>query len=170
MASCFYCSLRTFWRFKMRRLTKRQLINSLIFPVGIIIWALLYYIKWAVILHSFQPLFTLQWSFPVAAVVCGILPVVLTLAAGADTGQYFLPRLLISVSTVGVIGIASEFVYVSNQMIVLLLITSAVVSAMYFYKFRPTKFSEWIIIFFSNPVLAAIIYYLMLYIPNDIYV
>ncbi|MDE7230899.1 MAG: hypothetical protein K2N56_10505 [Oscillospiraceae bacterium] len=154
----------------MRRLTKRQLINSLIFPVGIIVWALFCYIKWAVTLHSFQPVFMFQWSYPAATVVCGVLPVVLTLATGADTGQYFLPRLLISVSTIGVIGIASEFVDVSSQMMMLLLITSAVVSAVYFYQFRPTKFSEWIIIFFANPVLAAIIYYLMLYIPNNIYV
>lgn len=154
----------------MRRLTKRQLINSLIFPVGIIIWALFYYIKWAVALRSFQPVFMFQLSYPIAAVLCGVLPVVLTLAIGADTGQYFLPRLLISVSTIGVISIASEFVDVSNQMIMLLLITSAVVSAVYFYRFRPTKFSEWIIIFFANPVLAAIIYYLMLYIPINIYI
>lgn len=73
----------------MRRLTKRQLINSLIFPVGIIVWALFCYIKWTVTLHSFQPVFMFQWSYPAAAVVCGVLPVVLTLATGADTGQYF---------------------------------------------------------------------------------
>lgn len=150
----------------MRRLTRKQLINSLIFPVGIIVWALFCYGRWAVSLRNFAPAFMFQWSFPIAAVVCGIVPIIVTLACGAETGQYFLPRLLISVSTVGVIGIASEFVIITNQMIILLLITSAVVSALYFYKFRPTKFSEWIVIFFSNPVLAAIIYYLMIFIPD----
>ncbi len=154
----------------MRKLTKRQLISSLIFPVGILVWALFYYIKWSVTLRSFQPVFMFQLSYLIAAVLCGVLPIVLTLAAGVDTGQYFLPRFLILVSTIGVIGIASEFVSVTNRMLMLLLITSAVVSALYFFKFRPTKFSEWIIIFFANPILAAIIYYLMLYIPKNIYV
>ncbi len=145
----------------MRRLTRKQLINSLIFPVGIIVWAMFCYGRWAVSLRNFVPVFMLQLSFPIAAVVCGVVPIIVTLACGAETGQYFLPRLLISVSTVGVIGIASEFVFMTNQMIILLLITSAVISALYFYKFRPTKFSEWIVIFFSNPVLAALIYYIM---------
>ncbi len=154
----------------MRRLTRRQLINSLIFPVGIIAWAMFCYGRWAISLRNFVPAFMFQWSFPIAAVVCGVVPIIVTLACGAETGQYFLPRLLISVSTVGVIGIASEFVSVTYQMVILLLITSAVISALYFYKFRPTKFAEWIVIFFSNPVLAAIIYYLMLYIPNDVFV
>lgn len=154
----------------MRKLTKRQLINSLIFPVGIIVWALFYYIRWAVALHSFQPILLLQWSYPTAAVVCGVIPIIITLAAGADTGQYFLPRLLISVSTLGAIGIASEFIMISNQVTVLLLITSAVVSAVYFYQFCPTKFSEWTVIFLSNPVLAAIIYYLLFNITlNEVY-
>lgn len=154
----------------MRRLTRKQLINSLIFPVGIMVWALFCYGRSAISMRSFMPIFVFQLSYPVALVVCGVVPIIVTLACGAETGQYFLPRLLISVSTVGVIAIASEFVIVTNQMIILLLITSAVVSALYFYKFRPTKFSEWIVIFFSNPVLAAIIYYLMLYIPNDIFI
>lgn len=154
----------------MRRLTRKQLINSLIFPVGIIVWAMFCYGRWAVSLRNFAPVFMFQWSFPIAAVVCGVVPIIVTLACGAETGQYFLPRLLISVSTVGVIGIASEFVAVTYQMVILLLITSAVISALYFYKFRPTKFAEWIVIFFSNPVLAAIIYYLMVYIPNDVFV
>lgn len=154
----------------MHKLTKRQLINSLIFPVGILVWALFYYIKWAITLRSFQPVFMFQLSYLIAAVLCGVLPIVLTLAAGVDTGQYLLPRFLIMVSTIGVVGITSEFVSVTNRILMVLLITSAVVSALYFYKFRPTKFSEWIIIFFANPILAAMIYYLMLYIPKDIYV
>ena len=154
----------------MRGLTKRQLINSLIFPVVILIWALYNYIRWAVVLRSFQPVFMFQCGFAAAAVLCGVLPIVLTMAAGADTGQYFLPRLLISVSTFGVIGIASEFVEVTSQLMILVLIASAVFTALYFYKVRSAKLPEWVIIFFSNPVMAAIIYYLMLYIPKDIYV
>lgn len=151
----------------MRKLTRKQLINSLIFPAGIIVWGLFCFFRWALIFKSIKPVFMFQWSFLISAVLCGVIPIIVTLAAGADTGQYFLPRLLISVSTLGIIGIASEFVMLSDQLMILLLITSLVVSALFFYRSRPAKFSEWIVIFFSNPVLAAFIYYLMLYIPND---
>ena len=151
----------------MRKLTRKQLINSLIFPVGIIVWALFCFFRWAILLGSLQPVFMFQWSFLIVVGVCGVIPIILTLATGAETGQYFLPRFLISLSTLGIIGIASEFVYLSDQLMILLLITSLVVSALFFYRSRPTKFSEWIVIFFSNPVLAAFIYYLFLYIPTD---
>lgn len=151
----------------MKKLTRRQLVCSLLFPIGIIIWAIVWYFRWAWLIDSVKPVFIFQWGMPIIAVVCGVLPIILTLSTGADTGQYILPRVLISVSTIGVIGIASEFVNVSGQMRIFLLIVSAVISALYFYKFRPTKFSEWIVIFFSNPVLAALIYYLMFTIPDE---
>lgn len=151
----------------MKKLTRRQLVCSLLFPAGIVIWAVIWYIRLAVMFGSAKPLFIFQWGMPIIVVVCGILPIILTLTIGADTSEYILPRVLISVSTVGVIGIASEFVDITGAMRILLLITSAVISALYFYKFRPTKFSEWIIIFFSNPVLAAVIYYLMFAIPDE---
>lgn len=150
----------------MKKLTRRQLVCSLLFPVGIFIWAVAWYFRWAYYIGSVKPVFVFQWGMPIIAVVCGILPVILTLCTGADTGQYILPRVLISVSTIGVIGIASEFVEVSSEMRIFLLITSAVISALYFYRFRPTRFSEWIVIFFSNPVLAALIYYVMFAIPD----
>lgn len=154
----------------MRKLSRRDLILSLLFPAGIIAWALFYYIRWAVALHSFQPIILFQWSYPAAAVLCGVIPIIITLASGANTGQYILPRVLISVSTLGAIGIASEFIVITNQVTVLLLITSAVVSALYFYKFRQTRFSEWIVIFLSNPVLAAVIYYIMFNVTlNEVY-
>ena len=152
----------------MRKLTGRQLINSLIFPVGIIVWALFCFFRWALIFRSLLPVFMFQWSFLISAGVCGVIPVILTLAAGAETGQYFLPRFLISLSTLGIIGIASEFVFLDDRLMIMLLITSLVVSAIYFYKSRPTKFSEWLVIFLANPVLAALIYYIMLFIPNEI--
>lgn len=150
----------------MKKLTRRQLVCSLLFPVGIFVWAVGWYFRWAYYIGSVKPVFIFQWGMPIIALVCGVLPAILTLVTGADTGQYILPRVLFSVSTIGVIGIASEFVDVSGQMRIFLMITSAVISALYFYKFRPTKFFEWIVIFFSNPVLAAIIYYLMFTVPD----
>lgn len=154
----------------MRKLTRRQLWVSLLFPIGILVWAVWGYASRSFFFFgTFVPAYPMQWSYIIAAAVCGAVPIILTLAIGIDTGQYTLPRVLISIATLGLISVIMEFLpnELPYDVVILLIITSLVVSAVYFFKFCPTKFSEWIVIFLSNPVLAAFIYYFALIMPVE---
>ena len=133
----------------MRKLTRRQTFNSLVFPIMTTVWALFKYtIK--VIFYGFA-IEPSDFVYFAAIGIGGILCAVLTVTIGIETGQYFLPRLLILVSTIFVIAVAEEFIELDFRMNLFLLLISLVFAALFFKS--KTKFSEWVIIFLSNPVL-----------------
>lgn len=133
----------------MRKLTRRQTFNSLIFPMMTTVWALFKYtIK--VIFYGFA-IEPTDFVFFAAIGIGGVLCAVLTVTIGIETGQYFLPRLLILISTIFVIAVAEEFLEFDYRINLFLVLISLVFGALYFKK--NTKFSEWIIVFLSNPVL-----------------
>lgn len=143
----------------MHKLSRRQLIISLIFPVGIIVWTLFRYIP-AIMIFGFVPVYAIQWAYPVCLIFCGILPMILTITLGIDTGQYMIPRILISVCALAFTSMALEFLAENSEAVgVFLMLVFTVFSALYFYRIRPTKFSEWIIIFLSNPCFVRLIVY-----------
>lgn len=133
----------------MRKLTRRQTFNSLVFPVMTSVWAIYNYLIGNIFLgFAIEPI---DFVYFAAVVVGGILCAILTIAVGIETGQYFLPRLLILISTIFVIAMAEEFLEFDYRINLFLLLVSLVFGALYFKKC--TKFSEWIIVFLSNPVL-----------------
>ncbi len=146
----------------MRKLTRRQIFNSLVFPIMTTVWALFKYL-----IGSFFWGFAIEpidFVYFAAIGIGGILCAVLTITVGIETGQYFLPRLLILLSTVFVTAMAGEFLELDYRINLIITLVSLVLSALYFK--RCTRFSEWIIIFLSNPVLysfAAMIVQLRLF-------
>lgn len=133
----------------MRKLTRRQTINSLVFPIMTTVWALFKYtIKVIFFGFAIEPS---DFVFFAAIGIGGVLCAVLTITIGIETGQHFLPRLLILISTIFVIAVAEEFLEFDYRINLFLVLISLVFGALYFKKC--TKFSEWIIVFLSNPVL-----------------
>ena len=145
------------------KLTKYELFGSLAYPVGIIIWAAWKYWDTVRIFGGWTPQYYQQWGYMIAAVVCGVLPMILTLTLRIDTSEQFLPRLLILLSTIAVIGLAREFIdyklMFTGKSVMLLI--SLVFSGLFFYKVRPVKLSAWLVIFLANPCLADFFTYLM---------
>ncbi len=133
----------------MRKLTRRQIFNSLVFPIMTTVWALYKYL-----IESFFFGFAIEpidFVYFAAIGIGGVLCAVLTITVGIETGQYFLPRLLILLSTVFVTAMAGEFLGFDYRIDLIITLVSLVFSALFFK--RCTRFSEWIIIFLSNPVL-----------------
>lgn len=145
------------------KLTKYELLGSLVFPVGIIIWSAWKYWDTTRIFGSRSPQYYQQWGYIIAAVVCGVLPIILTLALQIDTSEQFLPRLLISVSTIAVISLAQQYIDYKVMFIAkpVMQLISLVFSGLFFYKARPVKLSAWLMIFLANPTLADFFTYLM---------
>lgn len=138
----------------MKKLTRRQLINSLVFPIMTVVWALPKLVL-LFIFYGFDNLVPTECVFIAAIVVGGILCGVFTAALGIETGQYFLPRLWILISTIFVSSVAGEFLGGDPKITFFLLLVSNVINAVFFVK--RTRFSEWLIIFFSNPVLYCMV-------------
>lgn len=140
----------------MKKLTRRQLINSLVFPIMTTVWGL-----WRLIvlffIYGFSELTAMHFVCIAAIVIGGILCGVLTATLGIETGQYFLPRLWILLSTIFVTSVAGEFIGTDPKITFLLLVVSNAINAIYFVK--KTRSSEWNIIFLSNPVLYNMVYY-----------
>lgn len=139
---------------------------SLAFPIGIIVYSaykLIDFSRFGIGLGSF---FMFTWSFAAAIVFGGVLPIILTFALKIETREYVLPRLIIYLCTIAAISVIREFVEVPKGGLVILTAVSAAVTLLYFYKFRPTRFSEWCVIFLSTPQIYMMIYYLL--ITNDI--
>lgn len=145
------------------KLTKYELLGSLAFPVGIIVWTAYKYISGSIALGDFAIHFMHRWSFIISFSVCGVVPLLLTLIMRIDTSEQFLPRLLIFVSTVAVISIAREFLGFEEMMLGtgIVLLIALVFSALYFHIARPVKFSAWLVIFLGNPCLVYLICYAM---------
>lgn len=138
----------------MRKLTRRQTINSLVFPIMTTAWGVYNYLT----THIFWG-FALEpddFVFFAAIGIGGILCAVLTITVGIETGQYFLPRLLIQLSTIFVSAMAVQFLGFDYRIHFVITLVSLVFSALYFK--RCTRFSEWMIIFLSNPVLYGFAY------------
>lgn len=144
------------------KLTKGQLLGSLAFPVGIIIWAAYQYIRWSMMFGDQSAQFIYQWSCLIAGGVCGVLPIILILALKIDTSEQFLPRLLIFLSTIAVISITREFIDYQIMFTgrLVLLLAAVVFSALFFYRIRPVKFSVWIMLFLSDPCLVYFVCYM----------
>lgn len=135
--------------------------GSLAFPIGIIIYSaykLIHYSKYGLGLGSD---FIVSWSFAAAIVFGGVLPIILTFALKIDTREYFLPRLIFYICTIAAISIPREFVEIPQGGLVILTAVSASLTLLYFYKFRPTRFKEWCVIFLSTPQIYMMIYYLL---------
>lgn len=134
---------------------------SLAFPIGIIIYSaykLIQYSRYGLGLGSN---FFVSWSFAAAIVFGGILPIILTFALKIDTREYFLPRLIFYICTIAAIAIPQEFVEIPHGGSVIMSAVSAAMTLLYFYKFRPTRFKEWFVIFLSTPQIYMMIYYLL---------
>ncbi len=135
----------------MKKLTRRQIFNSLVFPIMTTVWALYEYLIESLFFgFAIEPIDLVYFA---AIGIGGILCAVLTITVGIETGQYFLPRLLILLSTIFVSAMASEFLGFDYRIDLIITLVSLVFSALFFK--RCTRFSEWIIIFLSNPVLYS---------------
>lgn len=145
------------------KLTKYELLGSLAYPVGIIIWAAWRYWDAVWIFGSQSPQYYQQWGYIIAAGVCGVLPIILTLILRIDTSEQFFPRLLIFLSTIAVIGMAQQFIDYKTMFIgkPVMLLISLVFSGLFFCKARPVKLSAWLMIFLANPCLADFFTYLL---------
>lgn len=150
------------------KLTKYELLGSLAFPVGIIIWMAYKYISESVMLGDLEIHFMYRWSYIIAFALCGVLPLLLTLIMQIDTSDQFLPRLVISLCTLALVSIVKESLGVGmivNGFILPLegiaLLISLVFSAVFFHVKRPVKLSGWLVIFIGNPCLARLICYVM---------
>ena len=136
---------------------------SLAFPIGIIIWSGYQLIKWnSSLLGIAVFVFKFPWVFAAAIILGGFLPIILTLTLKIETREYFLPRLIIYVVSVGVINISRPFVTVPRGGLVILTAVSSAITMLYFYQFHKTRFSEWCIIFISTPQIYMMAYYLLL--------
>ena len=136
---------------------------SLAFPIGIIIWSGYQLIEWnSSLLGIAIFVFKFPWVFAAAIILGGFLPIILTLTLKIETREYFLPRLIIYVVSVGVINISRQFVTVPRGGLVILTAVSSAITMLYFYQFHKTRFSEWCIIFISTPQIYMMAYYLLL--------
>lgn len=145
------------------KLTKYELLGSLVFPVGIMVWAAYKYISGSFVLGDLAIHFPHRWSFIIAFAACGLLPLLLTLIMRIDTSEQLLPRLMISLCTLAAVSIAREFLDFGVMMIAegILLLISLVFSGLFFHIARPVKLSEWIVIFLGNPCLVHFLCYIM---------
>lgn len=147
------------------KLTRRKIIGSLAIPVVLFLYSLYKYLSVYLWHNGVGAGAVYRWSYVAAAIVGGVLPIILTLALGIDTSKYIVPRLLITFGTMGFISVTEEFVDMTVMSYggkLLLLIISVSFSAVYFYKGRYVKFSEWLVMFISNPVFYYLIYYSIL--------
>lgn len=136
--------------------------GSLAMPIGIIIvsgFKLGFYSIFGMGLGSY---FIPSWSYAAAIAFGGVLPIILTFALKIDTREYFLPRLIFYICTLAAISIPAEFVDIPRGGTVILTAVSAAITLLYFYKFRPTRFKEWIVIFLSTPQLYMMLNRLLL--------
>lgn len=136
--------------------------GSLAFPIGIIIVSAFKLVFFSIFDMGLGSYFIASWSYAAAIVFGGVLPIILTFALKIDTREYFLPRLLIYISTIAAISIPAEFVEIPRGGTVILTAVSAAMTLLYFYKFRPTRFKEWIVIFLSTPQIYMMINRLLL--------
>lgn len=150
------------------KLTKYELLGSLSYPVGIMVWTVYKYIIGSFELGDLAIHFTHRWSFIISFAVCGLLPLLLTLIMRIDTSEQFLPRLVISLCTLAAVSITKEFLGVGlvvNGFILplegIILLISLVFSGLFFHIARPVKLSQWIMIFLGNPCLVRLICYIM---------
>lgn len=145
------------------KLTKYELLGSLVFPVGIMVWAAYKYISGSFVLGDLAIHFPHRWSFIIAFAACGLLPLLLTLIMRIDTSEQFLPRLMISLCTLAAVSIAREFLDFGVMMIAegILLLISLVFSGLFFHIARSVKLSGWIVIFLGNPCLVHFLCYIM---------
>lgn len=145
------------------KLTKYEIIGSWAYPVGIIIWAAWKYWDAVRIFGGWSPQYYQQWGYIIAAVVCGVLPIILTLILRIDTSEQFFPRLLIFLSTIAVISLAQQFIDYKTMFIgkPVMLLISLVFSGLFFYKERPVKLSAWLMILLANPCLVDFFTYLL---------
>lgn len=123
----------------MKKLTKRQLLNSLVFPIITTVWAC-FKLFFKTILWGFASYGIYEIVCIAAIVIGGILPSILTITLGIETGQYFLQRLFILLSTILIVSVSGEFIDNIPIMEFMLLIVSLVFGALYFKN--KTKFSE----------------------------
>lgn len=146
-----------------QKLTKSELFGSLAFPLGIIVWAAWKYLETLQIFGGVTLQFYEQLGYIIAAAVCGVLPIILTLTLKIDTSEQLLPRLLILVSTIAVVSLSQQFIDYKTMFIgkPVMQLISLVFSGLFFYKARPVKLSAWLMIFLSNPTLADLFTYLL---------
>lgn len=153
----------------MRRLTRRQLLISLIFPVGITVWAAVKY-GFTALSFGAAPAVPIQFGYLIIAVICGVVPVILTFSLGIDSGQYMFPRVIICGCAMVFDNLVYEYIPdAAGDANFFFLVVFNVFTALFFYKFHPTKFSEWVVIFLANPCLARLIEYFTGYLTVDLY-
>lgn len=136
--------------------------GSLAFPIGIIIVSAFKLVFYSIFGMGLGSYFIVSWSYAAAIVFGGVLPIILTFALKIDTREYFLPRLIFYICTIAAISIPAEFVEIPRGGTVILTAVSAAMTLLYFYKFRPTRFKEWIVIFLSTPQIYMMINRLLL--------
>lgn len=135
--------------------------GSLAFPIGIIVYSgykLFRFTRYGMGLNS-GLLFT--WTFIAAIVLGGAVPIILTYTMKIETHEYVLPRLIIFLCTVAAISITEEFVAMPRGGRLVMTAVASAATLFYFYKIRPTRFSEWCVIFLSTPTIYMMIYYLL---------
>lgn len=111
---------------------------------------------------SLDPRFMYTWVFVAAIALGGILPIILTFSLKIETHEYFLPRLIIFLFTIAAISITEEIIGVSRGSRVIMTMIASVITLIYFYKFCPTRFSEWCVIFISTPTIYMMVYYILI--------
>lgn len=145
------------------KLTKHELLGSLAYPVGIMLWTAFEYIRGSMLLGDLAPHFMYRWSYIITFAVCGAVPLALTLIMRIDTSDCFLPRLVIWLSAVAAISIAGELLDYEIMVLAegIFLLIALVFSGLFFHVAKPTRLSQWIMIFMANPCLVYLVCYAM---------
>lgn len=140
----------------------RASAGSLAFPIVIIVYSAYKFLRFS--LNGMGPgsglLFV--WVYIAAIVLGGVLPIILTYSLKIETRDYFLPRLIIFLCTIAAVSVTEEFVVLPKGGRIVIMAISSAATLLYFYKIRPTRFSEWCVIFLSTPTVYMMIYYLLI--------
>lgn len=137
------------------KLTVKQAIGSLVFPVLVLVAAISLFCGFTIYLGDFRLDYNFQRAFQIIAGLGGILPTILTFVLKADTSTYLLRRIVLLLASIGLLALFATFLGDESAAFPLFCIALAltvIVPAVYFaVKCRCTK--EWLVIFLSNPTL-----------------
>lgn len=135
------------------KLTVKQVIASLVFPILVLAAAISFFCGFTVYLGDFRLDYNFQRAFLIIIDLGGILPVILTFALKTDTSNYLLRRIVFLFGSIGLLALFATFLGDESAAFPLFCIALAltvIVPAVYF-AVRCGSTKEWLVIFLSNP-------------------
>lgn len=137
------------------KLTVKQAVGSLVFPVLVLIAAISFFCGFTVYLGDYRLDYNFQRAFQLIAGLGGILPTILTFVLKADTSIYMLRRIAFLFASIGLLAVFATFLGDESAAFPLFCIALAltvIVPAVYF-AVRCRSAKEWLVIFLSNPTI-----------------